>query len=164
MAAGRSTFCALIRNHTRKTRTNGLLREFDDCLHKGDVYSYGVVLLELLTRKQPTDSPDFVDNNLVWWVKLHAKTCITDVFDKELLNEDPTLKVELLQHLKVVCASLDDRPWKRPTMIQVMAMFKEIQAGSGLDSTSTIASDEAHFSTVEEVEMTIKEDSEQGTH
>ncbi|KAI3794535.1 hypothetical protein L1987_37167 [Smallanthus sonchifolius] len=134
------------------------------CSTKGDVYSYGVVLLELLTGKQPTDSPDFGDNNLVGWVKLHAKTCITDVFDRELLTEDPTLKVELLQHLKVACACLDDRPWKRPTMIQVMAMFKEIQAGSGLDSTSTIAAGEGRFSTVEEVEMTIKEDGEQIRH
>ncbi|PWA47398.1 systemin receptor [Artemisia annua] len=52
-------------------------------------------------------------------------------------------------------------PWKRPTMIQVMAMFKEIQAGSALDSTSTIAPSEDHFGAVEGIEMTIKEDSEQ---
>ncbi|KAL8193923.1 hypothetical protein R6Q57_026165 [Mikania cordata] len=134
------------------------------CSTKGDVYSYGVVLLELLTGKQPTDSPEFGDNNLVGWVKLHAKTCITDVFDPDLLTEDPTLKVELLQHLKVACACLDDRPWKRPTMIKVMAMFKEIQAGSGLDSTSTVAAGEAHFSTVEMSQMTIKEDGEQIKH
>lgn len=134
------------------------------CSTRGDVYSYGVVLLELLTGKQPTDSPDFGDNNLVGWVKQHAKTRISDVFDRELLNEDPTLEIELLQHLKVACACLDDQHLKRPTMIQVMAMFKEIQAGSGLDSTSTIATGEAHFSTVEEVEMTIKEDSEQSKH
>ncbi|XP_076892199.1 brassinosteroid LRR receptor kinase-like [Bidens hawaiensis] len=135
------------------------------CSTKGDVYSYGVVLLELLTGKQPTDSLDFGDNNLVGWVKLHARTCITDVFDRELLTEDPTLKVELLQHLKVACACLDDRPWKRPTMIQVMAMFKEIQAGSGLESTaSTISTGETNFSTVSEVEMTIKEGCEQGKH
>ncbi|KAD7478437.1 hypothetical protein E3N88_01573 [Mikania micrantha] len=134
------------------------------CSTKGDVYSYGVVLLELLTGKQPTDSPDFGDNNLVGWVKLHAKTCITDVLDPDLLTEDPTLMVELLQHLKVACACLDDRPWKRPTMIQVMAMFKEIQAGSGLDSTSTVDAGEAHFSTVEMSQMTIKEDGEQIKH
>lgn len=130
------------------------------CTTKGDVYSYGVVLLELLTGKQPTDSPDFGDNNLVGWVKQHAKLRVSDVFDPELLKEDPSLEMELLQHLRVACSCLDDRHWRRPTMIQVMAMFKEIQAGSGLDSTSTIAGDDSSFSAVEGVEMTIKEDHE----
>ena len=127
------------------------------CSTKGDVYSYGVVLLELLTGKQPTDSADFGDNNLVGWVKQHAKLRISDVFDPELMKEDPNLEIELLQHLKVACACLDDRPWRRPTMIQVMAMFKEIQAGSGLDSASTIATEDGGFSAVEMVEMSIKE-------
>ncbi|KAM7514280.1 hypothetical protein LguiA_003863 [Lonicera macranthoides] len=132
------------------------------CSTKGDVYSYGVVLLELLTGRQPTDSADFGDNNLVGWVKQHAKMRISDVFDPELLKEDQSLEIELLQHLKVACACLDDRPWRRPTMIQVMAMFKEIQAGSGLDSTSTISVDEGGFNAVDGVEMSIKEDSEMG--
>ncbi|KAL5818557.1 hypothetical protein ACOSQ4_022399 [Xanthoceras sorbifolium] len=128
------------------------------CSTKGDVYSYGVVLLELLTGKRPTDSADFGDNNLVGWVKQHAKLKISDVFDPELMKEDPNLEIELLQHLRVACACLDDRPWRRPTMIQVMAMFKEIQAGSGLDSQSTIATDDGGFSTVEMVEeMSIQE-------
>ncbi|XP_073149347.1 systemin receptor SR160-like [Henckelia pumila] len=131
------------------------------CSTKGDVYSYGVVLLELLTGRQPTDSADFGDNNLVGWVKQHAKTRISDVFDPQIMKEDPSLEIELLQHLKVACACLDDRPWKRPTMIQVMAMFKEIQAGSGLDSASSIiAIDEGGFTTVEGVEMSIKEGNE----
>ncbi|GFY80209.1 leucine-rich receptor-like protein kinase family protein [Actinidia rufa] len=104
------------------------------CTTKGDVYSYGVVLLELLTGKQPIDSADFGDNNLVGWVKQHARMRISDVFDPEIMREDPSLEIELLQHLKVACACLDDRHWRRPTMIQVMAMFKEIQAGSWLDS------------------------------
>ncbi|KAJ0450368.1 putative protein kinase RLK-Pelle-LRR-Xb-1 family [Helianthus annuus] len=134
------------------------------CTTRGDVYSYGVVLLELLTGKQPTDSPDFGDNNLVGWVRQHPTTRITDVFDRELLKEDPTLVDELVQHLRVAFMCLDDRPWKRPTMVGVMAMFKEIQAGSGVDSASTIASGEARFSTVEEVEMTIQEDGEESRH
>lgn len=127
------------------------------CSTKGDVYSYGVVLLELLTGRRPTDSADFGDNNLVGWVKQHAKLRISDVFDPEIMKEDPSLEIELLQHLKVACACLDDRPWRRPTMIQVMAMFKEIQAGSGIDSQSTIATDDGGFSAVEMVEMSIKE-------
>ncbi|CAL9001180.1 unnamed protein product [Prunus brigantina] len=127
------------------------------CSTKGDVYSYGVVLLELLTGKRPTDSADFGDNNLVGWVKQHAKLKISDVFDPELMKEDASLEIELLQHLKVACACLEDRPWRRPTMIQVMAMFKEIQTGSGIDSQSTIATDDGGFGAVEMVEMSIKE-------
>ncbi|XVE86635.1 hypothetical protein DITRI_Ditri18aG0050200 [Diplodiscus trichospermus] len=127
------------------------------CSTKGDVYSYGVVLLELLTGKRPTDSADFGDDNLVGWVKQHAKLRTSDVFDPELVKEDPSLESELLQHLNVACACLDDRPLKRPTMIQVLAMFKEIQAGSELDSQSTIATDDGGFSAVEMVDMTIKE-------
>ncbi|KAF5480718.1 hypothetical protein F2P56_001442 [Juglans regia] len=127
------------------------------CTTRGDVYSYGVVLLELLTGKRPTNSDDFGDNNLVGWVKQHAKLKIIDVFDPELMKEDPNLEIELLQHLRVACACLDDRPWRRPTMIQVMAMFKEIQAGSGMDTQSTIATEDGAFSSVEMVEMTIKE-------
>ncbi|EXB64489.1 Systemin receptor [Morus notabilis] len=127
------------------------------CSTKGDVYSYGVVLLELLTGRQPTNSSDFGDNNLVGWVKQHAKLKISDVFDPELMKEDPSLEIELLQHLKVACACLDDRPWRRPTMIQVMAMFKEIQAGSGIDSQSTIATEDGGFGSVEMVDMSIKE-------
>ncbi|GAY60228.1 hypothetical protein CUMW_200340 [Citrus unshiu] len=133
------------------------------CSTKGDVYSYGVVLLELLTGKRPTDSADFGDNNLVGWVKQHAKLKISDVFDPELMKEDPNIEIELLQHLHVASACLDDRPWRRPTMIQVMAMFKEIQAGSGLDSQSTIATDEGGFGTVEMVEMSIQEAPELST-
>ncbi|KAK6922904.1 Leucine-rich repeat-containing N-terminal, plant-type [Dillenia turbinata] len=132
------------------------------CSTKGDVYSYGVVLLELLTGKQPTDSADFGDNNLVGWVKQHAKLKVSDVFDPELIKEDPNLEMELLQHLKVACACLDERPWRRPTMIQVMAMFKEIQAGSGIDnSTSTIATNDGAFDS-EVMEMSIKEGPELG--
>uniref|UniRef100_A0A2P2Q3L7 Systemin receptor SR160 n=1 Tax=Rhizophora mucronata TaxID=61149 RepID=A0A2P2Q3L7_RHIMU len=74
------------------------------------------------------------------------------------MKEDASLETELLENLKVAFACLEDRPLRRPNMIQVMAMFKKIQAGSGLDSQSTINNTEdGGFSAVELVEMSIKE-------
>ncbi|KAG0457767.1 hypothetical protein HPP92_022642 [Vanilla planifolia] len=71
--------------------------------HLAAMYSYGVVLLELLTGEVHRPS-DFGDNNLVGWVKQHSKLKISGVFDQELLSHDPTLELELLEHLKIACA------------------------------------------------------------
>lgn len=133
------------------------------CTTKGDVYSYGVVLLELLTGKTANRLNGFRGQQSCGvGVKQHTKLKIIDVFDPQLLKEDPSLMIELLEHLKIACACLDDRQWKRPTMIQVLASFKEIQAGSGFDSLSTIGADEVNFGAVEGIEMSIKEDVEMG--
>ncbi|KAH7684272.1 Non-specific serine/threonine protein kinase protein [Dioscorea alata] len=97
------------------------------CTTKGDVYSFGVVLLELLSGKKPIDPLDFGDNNLVGWVKQMMKEDKSiEIFDPELMISKSG-ESELYQYLKIACECLDDRPFKRPTMIQVMAMFKELQ-------------------------------------
>nr|APR64277.1 leucine-rich repeat family protein [Populus tomentosa] len=104
------------------------------CTSKGDVYSYGVILLELLSGKKPIDSAEFGDdNNLVGWAKqLYREKRSNRILDPELM----TLKsgeAELYQYLRIAFECLDDRPFRRPTMIQVMAMFKELQVDSESD-------------------------------
>eukprot|EP01018_Ginkgo_biloba_P025405 Gb_34605 [translate_table: standard] len=97
------------------------------CTTKGDVYSYGVILLELLSGKRPIDPVEFGDNNLVGWMKQHVRLKkAAEVFDPAL-KKDKTIEMDLYQHLRIACECLDDRPWRRPTMIQVMAMFRELQ-------------------------------------
>jgi Leucine-rich repeat (LRR) protein len=103
------------------------------CTTKGDVYSYGVVLLELLSGKKPIDPTEFGDNNLVGWVKQMVKeNRSSEVFDPTL-TDTKSGEAELYQYLKIASECLDDRPIRRPTMIQVMAMFKELQLDSDSD-------------------------------
>lgn len=103
------------------------------CTTKGDVYSYGVVLLELLSGKKPIDPTEFGDTNLVGWVKQMVKeNRSSEIFDPTLTNTKSG-EAELYQYLKIARECLDDRPNQRPTMIQVMAMFKELQLDSDSD-------------------------------
>ncbi|XP_072970656.1 brassinosteroid LRR receptor kinase BRL1-like [Typha angustifolia] len=103
------------------------------CTTKGDVYSYGVVLLELLSGKKPIDPQEFGDNNLVGWAKQMVKeNRSNEIFDPELMW-NISGDAEVFQYLKIAFECLDDRPLRRPTMIQVMAMFKELQIDSDSD-------------------------------
>ncbi|KAL0306171.1 UNVERIFIED_CONTAM: Receptor-like protein kinase BRI1-like 3 [Sesamum radiatum] len=104
------------------------------CTTKGDVYSYGVVLLELLSGKKPIDTLEFGDdNNLVGWAKqLHKDKKSHEILDPELITS-LSGDAELYHYLKIAFECLDDKPYRRPTMIQVMAKFKELQTDSESD-------------------------------
>ncbi|KAJ4975741.1 hypothetical protein NE237_000847 [Protea cynaroides] len=104
------------------------------CTTKGDVYSYGVILLELISGKKPIDPLEFGDdNNLVGWAKqLQREKKSSDIVDPVLLEQIST-EAEISQYLKIAFECLDDRSFRRPTMIQVMAMFKELQNDSESD-------------------------------
>ncbi|RWW54669.1 hypothetical protein BHE74_00038740 [Ensete ventricosum] len=107
------------------------------CTTKGDVYSYGVVLLELLSGKKPIDPLEFGDNNLVGWAKqLVKENRCSEIFDPDLMG-NKSGDAELYQYLKIAFECLDDQPLHRPTMIQVMAMFKELQVDTDSDFLDT---------------------------
>ncbi|XP_073303605.1 receptor-like protein kinase BRI1-like 3 [Primulina huaijiensis] len=104
------------------------------CTTKGDVYSYGVVLLELLSGKRPINTSEFGDdNNLVGWARqLHKVKKSHEILDVDLITS-LSGDAELYQYLKIAFECLDDKPYRRPTMIQVMAKFKELMTDSGSD-------------------------------
>ncbi|XP_059649753.1 serine/threonine-protein kinase BRI1-like 2 [Cornus florida] len=112
------------------------------CTAKGDVYSFGVVLLELLTGKRPTDKEDFGDTNLVGWVKMKVREGKgMEVIDPELISatkvtdeaEAEEVK-EMVRYLEITLQCVEDFPSKRPNMLQVVAMLRELVAAGSSGS------------------------------
>ena len=107
--------------------------EYGYCLRiteKSDVYSYGVVLLEVLTGKEPTDNRIPEGVHIVTWVSKalrERRTELTTILDPQLLLRSGTQLQEMLQVLGVAVLCVNPSPEERPTMKDVIAMLKEIR-------------------------------------
>ncbi|KAE8658553.1 Leucine-rich repeat receptor protein kinase EMS1 [Hibiscus syriacus] len=97
------------------------------CSAKGDVYSFGVILMELVTGKEPT-GPDFKEiegGNLVGWVSKKTRMGqAADVLDAMALNVDS--KQMMLKVLSIAQVCLSENPANRPTMLHVLKLLEEI--------------------------------------
>ena len=68
---------------------------------KGDVYSYGVVIWELLTRKKPIHNMFVEGMKLQKWVGIHFPNQVGEVVDRSLLRSTSTI-IEEYKELKCV--------------------------------------------------------------
>ena len=94
---------------------------------KSDVYSYGVVVLEVLTGKQPID-PTIPDGlHVVDWVRRQKGKGLSSVLDPALLGRSDTEVEEMLQVMGVALLCVSPMPDERPTMKDVAAMLREIR-------------------------------------
>lgn len=94
---------------------------------KSDIYSFGVVILELVTGRRPVD-PEFGEKDLVTWVcgNLNQKG-IDHVLDSTLAS---TCKEQIGKVLDIGLLCVSSLPINRPSMRRVVKMLQEAGAGT----------------------------------
>ncbi|EOY26117.1 Serine-threonine protein kinase, plant-type, putative [Theobroma cacao] len=115
---------------------------------RGDVYSFGVLVLEMVTRKRPTDEMFVGGLNLHRWVKSHYPGRVEKVVDLSLIRASRDQSPEVTRMWEVAIAELielgilctQETPFTRPTMLDVADDLDRLKRYLNGDTTVTFAS------------------------
>ncbi|POO02958.1 Tyrosine-protein kinase [Trema orientale] len=99
---------------------------------KCDIYSYGVVLLELLTGKTPVQALD-QGGDLVTWVRnyIQKHTLLPGLLDPRVNLEEETTVSHMISVLKIALHCTSMSPSERPTMREVVLLLLESNEREG---------------------------------
>ena len=108
---------------------------------KIDVYSYGVVLLELLTGKRPTDQEFGESVDIVEWIrrKIRDNKSLEEALDPNVGNSRHVIE-EMLLVLRIALLCTAKLPKDRPTMRDVIMMLEEAKPRRKSSSNSETCS------------------------
>ncbi|XP_016452914.1 putative inactive receptor kinase At4g23740 [Nicotiana tabacum] len=99
-----------------------------------DVYSYGVLLLELLTGKSPvhTTNGDEIIHLVRWVHSVVREEWTAEVFDLELLRY-PNIEEEMVEMLQIAMSCVVRMADQRPKMSEVVKMIENVRP-TGLEN------------------------------
>ncbi|XAR51187.1 Non-specific serine/threonine protein kinase [Bertholletia excelsa] len=98
---------------------------------KGDVYSYGIMLMETFTKRKPTDEVFTANWALRQWVESSCPNAVMEVIDADLLKEEEEIgtKLEdsLLSVIELALECSREMPEQRISMTEVAIRLKKIK-------------------------------------
>jgi Leucine-rich repeat (LRR) protein/serine/threonine protein kinase len=128
---------------------------------KGDVYSFGVLVLEMVTRRKPTDDMFEAGMSLHGWVKTHhhgrADVVVDPALARMVQDQTPEIRrmsgvaISELLELGILCTQ--EQASARPTMMDAADDLDRLKRYIGGETTATCASSLGFSSmTVEDID------------
>ncbi|KAK4375273.1 hypothetical protein RND71_005950 [Anisodus tanguticus] len=94
---------------------------------KSDIYSFGVVLLELVTGRKPIEEAYGEGKDLVYWTSTHLndKESIAKVLDQKVVSE--LVQEDMIKVLRIATLCTTKLPNLRPSMKEVVNMLADAE-------------------------------------